>query len=656
MNILGVELVKLRKATQELVNAYDPFEINYAERPYDLMTDADLQREAGGVLFLDVECFSNYFLLSFRSLQSKKIIYFEIIDGEESNWNTSKIWWILNNFWTVGFNSNTYDILLLCFVLAYNCDTQTIKAKSNEIILNRMYPAEFYKENKIHRPQLKHIDLIEVAPLMASLKIYGGRLHAPRMQELPIEHDSVLDEKQINAVRYYNINDLELTEILFVELKPQLDLRWQMSKEYSTDLLSKSDAQIAEAVISSELRKKLGFFPKKPDIKPGTVYKYQVPSYLQYELPQLKQMLEIVRNADFVVNGAGVIDMPEALNEMKIKIGSSLYRMGIGGLHSSEKCVAHKSDENTLLIDKDVASYYPSIILNLQLYPKHLGKSFLSVYREIVNRRLEAKRIAPKGVIEQSLKITINGSFGKLGNRYSVLYSPDLLIQVTMTGQLCLLMLIELIESVGIPVVSANTDGVLSKCPKDRYNYMESAVIHWQNLTGFETEETRYKAVYSRDVNNYIAIKEDNKSKVKGVYTEKGSSQNSVLSKNPETMICNDALIKFLCDGVPIEKTILDCKDIRRFVSVRNVKGGGEKSGVYLGKAVRWYYSTQAQGEINYVSTGNKVPKSDGAMPLMDLPTKLPVDIDYQWYINTAKEMLTEIGYHGKQEATLFDY
>src|ERR1019366_1989440 len=221
-----------------------------------------------------------------------------------------------------------------------------------------------------------------------------------------------------------------------------------------------------------------------------------------------------------------------------------------------------------------------------------------------------------------SLKVTINGSFGKLGSKWSVLYAPDLLIQVTITGQLCLLMLIEMIEDLCIPVVSANTDGVLIACPRSRYAELQARVAWWESLTSFKTEETRYKAVYARDVNNYLAIKETTgdptaKSlderlgvKAKGCYGERGSAGNSVLAKNPEALICNDAVMQLMVNGTPIEQTIRACKDIRRFVCVRRVTGGARKSNEYLGKVIRWYYSTEMQGEINRATKGDKVPNS----------------------------------------------
>ena len=518
---------------------------------------------------------------------------------------------------------------------------RTLKDATDDLILYNLRRQELEEKYKFKILPLNHIDLIEVAPLKASLKVYGGRLHCERMQDLPYDPSTALTASQMNETRFYCLNDLDLTALLCKELCPQLELRAQMSVEYGQDLRSKSDAQIAECVISEEVAKVNGRYSKRPRIAPGTIYKYKVPKYIKYQSEQLNNMLSIVANADFVVKENGSIEEPEEFTELKkVKISSTYYRMGIGGLHSNEENVHHIADENTLLIDRDVASYYPNIILNQGLYPSHMGKAFLKVYRSIVERRLKAKKEKNK-VVADSLKITINGSFGKLGSKYSSLYAPDLMIQVTISGQLSLLMLIEMIELIGIPVVSGNTDGIIIKCQVDRYNDLNNVVKHWERLTDFETEETRYKAVYSRDVNNYIAVKEDGKCKAKGAYSAPG------LQKNPTSLICVDAIEALIVGSIPIEETILNCKDLTRFLTVRTVKGGGEQDGVYLGKAVRWYYSTETKNKtINYIASGNKVAKSEGAKPCMDLPLAFPNDINYQWYINETIEMLHDIDFY----------
>lgn len=88
--------------------------------------------------------------------------------------------------------------------------------------------------------------------------------------------------------------------------------------------------------------------------------------------------------------------------------------MGIGGLHSCEKSQYVVADENTVLRDCDVSSYYPSIILQQKLSPKAMGKDFITIYQSIVTRRIEAKHRGDK-VTADTLKICVNGSFGKLG-------------------------------------------------------------------------------------------------------------------------------------------------------------------------------------------------------------------------------------------------
>jgi hypothetical protein len=475
------------------------------------------------------------------------------------------------------------------------------------------------------------------------------------MQDLPFDPGHHVTAEEGQVLRVYCCNDLDNTEILFNELAGDIKLRMEMSKTYGVDLRSKSDAQIAEAVINSELTKVLGEQPKRPKFEEGTALQYNIPDFIEYECPQLNDMLGIVKETLFYLDKAGRPVMPKELEELTVKLGKSTYNLGMGGLHSTESKIGYRADENTIIADNDVASYYPRIILNQGLYPEHLGPAFLEVYNTIVEKRLEAKAAGNKPVAN-SLKIVINGSFGKLGNKYSTLYSPQLMLQVTLTGQLALLMLIEMLEGAGIDCISGNTDGVISKYDKSRHDEVRGIIKVWENKTNFQTEETQYSGVFSRDVNTYVAVKagESDESarflddqlgcKTKGAYCERGSALNSVLSKNPEVLVCSDALISYLKNKTPVEKTIRECKDIRRFVTVRNVTGGGEKDGVYLGKVVRFYYPVGEKGAITYVKSGNKVSMTEGARPLMDLPDKLPSDINYQWYIDKAVKMLYECG------------
>ena len=642
------EKQKAKKQLQK-IDRYNFVENDLKE--LDLFTDDELLANTHSVLTFDVECYSNYFLIAFKSYDLKKVVYFEMSPNSQINYK--KLEFMLWNYILVGFNSINYDLPMI-FLCLKGFDTQKLKRVSDRIINEELKPRAIENEFAFKIPvKINHIDLIEVAPLSASLKTYAGRLHCNKMQDLPFDPNLSLNEKQAELTLHYCINDLDNTALLLESLSQQIKLRCEMSEQFQLDLRSKSDAQIAEHVIASEVAKVIKMWPRRPVILEGQSYRYRAPGFLSYLTQPLRDVLSSVCQTDFYIASSGYLEMPKDLENLKVNIGKASYKMGMGGLHSTEEKISYYADENNYIIDRDVASYYPAIILNQNLYPKQMGSAFIDVYKSLVDRRLKAKHNGDK-VNADSLKIVINGSFGKLGSRYSCLYSPDLLLQVTLTGQLALLMLIESIEFVGIEIISANTDGILIKCPKNRYEELNTIIKQWEIKTNFETEEAKYKSVFSRDVNNYIAIKEDNTSKVKGTYSEKGSALNSVLSKNPEKLICNDAIIELVTKGTPIKETIQNCKDIRRFIVVRNVKGGAHKNGQYLGKVVRWYYANNEIGTINYVLSGNKVPNTEGAKPLMVLAPSIPNDLNFEYYINETEEMLYDIGYYKPKQIGLF--
>jgi hypothetical protein len=628
---------------------YLPWLKEAQEFKFPILNDQELhQAFATGERFIfDIECYQNYFLIGFMASRSRKIVFAELTPNKPlSKYEIDKMLWIVQNCLVVSFNGNHYDMPITALALA-GCSNGHLKQATDDIILRNERGADILRRHKVKKLVSNHIDLIEVAPLTAGLKIYTGRLHCKRMQDLPFHPDFRLSPEQMTIVRYYWANDLSNTDLLDVSLHEQMDLRVRLSAEYGIDLRSKSDAQIAEAILSDEVQRLNGGRVQRPVIEVGTAYRYKTPHFIKYATPLMKWALSIVEGSQFVVGENGSVGMPPALADLEIKIANGDYRMGIGGLHSSEKNQAHVAGNDHIIIDRDVVSYYPMIILLLGLYPQHLGPNFLRVYRAIVERRLQAKARGDK-VVANSLKITINGSFGKLGSCYSILYAPDLLIQVTVTGQLSLLMLIERLELAGISVVSANTDGVCIRAHKSRKHEVDAIVKQWEADTGFETEETFYKALYSRDVNNYIAVKTDGSTKNKGAYANPwgtGTETGLMMQKNPVTTVCIDAVEALLTKGVPVQQTIRACKEIKKFISLRNVKGGAVKDGEYLGKSVRWYYAKDQTGTIIYASSGKKVPRSDGAKPLMELPDEFPEDIDFEWYEKEADDLLYGLAY-----------
>lgn len=591
-------------------------------------------------MILDVECYTNYFLVLFKEVGTDTTHCFELHD--DADLDKSALSDLMRNI-TISFNGNNYDLYIIAAALQGR-DNEALKKLSDDIILSGK-PAWMIGSNSgVEIPRnaygkllWDHIDLIDVAPGQASLKIYGGRLNAPKLQDLPIKPDAMITPEQRDLLRTYCLNDLETTELLYNTLKKELSLRLDMSKQYQVDLRSKSGAQVAKAVLQNELQSR-GVTVRKPRSRIGDRFKYVDPSFIDFKSPTLQDAFDRVKAATFRVRDNGQVAMPEEL-DAAIKFEGAKYKFGIGGLHSQEKKQVVICDDQHILAERDVASMYPNIILGQRMYPKSLGPEFLNVYDSIVQRRLRAKHEGDKSTSD-SLKLVINSSFGLFGSKYAFLYSPELMIQTTITGQLALLMLIERTEAAGSMVVSANTDGVVSLCPTERYADLEATCFDWEMQTGMELEETRYSALYSRDVNSYIAVKPNGSVKGKGAFAEPN------LMKNPQFIIVNEAIYDHLSKGTPIEQTIYACSDVTKFLMVRSVTGGAVWQDEYLGKAVRFYYSNEVNPEtcIRYAKNGNKVPVSDGCRPMMQLASAVPNDMHRQRYCQMAHEALKEFG------------
>ncbi len=134
-------------------------------------------------------------------------------------------------------------------------------------------------------------------------------------------------------------------------------------------------------------------------------------------------------------------------------------------------------------------------------------------------------------------------------------------------------------------------------------------------------------------------------------------------------------------DGTPMINTIKNCTDPVKFCLSRQVTGGALwsdklypdndeykkyidnelkqnkalekrnddykkkfvlKDAEYIGKVVRFYYSTNGK-PMYYKKSGNRVPKSDGCYPMMELKKKIPADLDYNKYFELAEIHLKEI-------------
>ncbi len=708
-------------------------------------------RPAAGV---DVECFSNWFLIGITCQQTRARWDYHLVPG--SQLDIAAIRALLSHFTMITFNGGHYDEMMVVAALA-GFDNQQLKELNDTIIKSGKPDWMIRKDWGLWRPDyMDHIDVMSVIPgVPISLKMNAARLHAPLMQDSPVSFEHPIPFHMIGHETEYCANDREVTLLLYEKLKPRLALRQGLSDRYGIDLRSKSDAQIAEKAIEAEwiarmqasmarwdaytqegrdqymtaLNQRLQHDPKfqsksfphltqpydqdykgrirvrKRVITHGHTFKYVPPAYIHFISPHLQEIFNTVQQLDFFVSdkeqavqlGAnpeekiktGVV-MPEYLKKLVITIGNGRYKLGIGGLHSQESGVAHKTVPGVWQMrTADVTSYYPSLIIKLGLIPEALGPLFAEIYEDFYNERLDAKArakqlakiaglskeedtlLAELLTTEGGLKIVLNGTFGKLWSKHSIFFAPEHGIHITMTGQLCLLMLIERIELAGAYVVSANTDGIEMKIPQGLGPVIDMIMKWWEGVTSLNMEQENYQALYSRDVNNYIRIGNDGEVKRKGTYRSAGVLEN----KTPKYDICAEAVVQFLKDGTPIRDTVMKCDDIRKFIEARKAGEAGyystpqnpvvarkvektdrngkittesvyESGGEFLGKSVRWYYARNCVGHYIANHKGQLVASTEGCKPVMTLHEHwFPDDVDIERYVAIAETMLDEIGF-----------
>jgi hypothetical protein len=239
----------------------------------------------GDIVFFDVESYPNLFSLQLKNRRTAE--YLKIFNHSSLN----LLGKILSCFTLVGFNSKAYDQPMVSKFLTTDCPKQ-LNELSDALIVDKIKRSQY----GFRLVEFNHIDLMPVAPLSESLKKYGARLCCENLQDLPYPPGTTLtDEQKRNVVKYCD-NDLDLTNLLYDELEPELEIRIKMSEKYGIDLRSKSDAQIAEHVIASEYSKITSKSLKynKPDFDnlKGKVIKYKCPNFIYFSTPKLKNLLE----------------------------------------------------------------------------------------------------------------------------------------------------------------------------------------------------------------------------------------------------------------------------------------------------------------------------------------------------------------------------
>lgn len=578
------------------------------------------------VYVYDIEVFQNIFHCSVKNTETNDIYKFEISERKNQLRELVKffkqvdkyITWgdyyttninIPTNIIFCGYNNLHYDNPIINYIIEYEDKLMQYNIPTIcSSIFNLSKTITASSEDNIdawkHWKYQIWFDTFDILTMLYSNKLRVGlkeiqvTMQYPNVQEFVCDWTKPLPLEDFDSMIDYNINDIESTSELLNRCKKDVDLRIAIEDEYGVRVLSKDGVNIGMKILTQKYLEKTGL--TWWDIKDLRSLMSVIPlkdvilPFIKYDSPILQRVLEDMKNQ--------IVSPGRKGYENKFVFNNLRYSVGVGGIHSvnSPEIIIPRDDE--MLIDIDVASLYPSMLIEYEFYPRHLGKEFLEVYKQIKDERIEAKHNGDK-VKNETLKLALNGLSGNLQNEHNFCYSPFAVMQIRINGQLLLLMLAEKLTQIGCRIVQANTDGLFVLLKKDAYSKVNSICREWEQLTKLTLEEDRFKAMYQYAINDYFAITEDNKVKEKGMFITTVK-----LGKGLTPKIIPKAVISFFKDGIPVEDTIKNCTDIRDFLM--SEKTGKQWHVEYMNeeqqRTNRFYASTNGGYLWKWKDTGHK--------------------------------------------------
>ena len=650
------------------------------------------------VYVYDIEVFQNIFHCSVKNTETGEIYKFEISERKNQLRELVKFFKQVDSyikwgdFYTIdleiksevifcGYNNLHYDNPIVNYIIEYEDKLMSYNvATICSSIFNLSRTITTSTEDNIeawkHWKYQIWFDTFDLLTMLYSNKLRVGlkeiqvTMQYPNVQEFVCDWSKPLLLEDFDNMIDYNINDIESTAELLNRCKKDIDLRIAIEDEYGVRVLSKDGVNIGMKILTQKylektgltwwdiegLRSPMDYIPLKDVILP----------FIKYDSPVLQRVLDDMKS-QIVSPGRKGYENNFIFNGLR-------YTVGVGGIHSKNdpEIIIPKEDE--MLIDIDVASLYPSMLIEYKFYPKHLGPEFLEVYSQIKDERIEAKHNGDK-VKNETLKLALNGLSGNLQNQHNFCYSPFAVMQIRINGQLLLLMLAERLTQIGCRIVQANTDGLFVLLKKSIYEQANKICQEWEQLTRLTLEEERFEAMYQYAINDYIAVKEGYKEtknpdliKTKGMFITK-----VLLGKGLSAKIIPEAIIKYFVDGIPVEDTIKGCTDIRKFLmsektgkqwhveymnqeQQRTNRFYASTNGGYLWK---WKYTGHAEGEVveyyePYVGRQSYIAKEKSyqnmltasGVTLLNKFDDKPIEerkINYRYYIYEAYKIIRDL-------------
>lgn len=536
----------------------------------------------------------------------------------------SLLYWLQQKADYFGYNNRRYDRLMLSALLMYynqfdkpsklitflyETSQRVIRSSNNDTLWTDNFTSLILRNNVAFRDldlfQIFRLDHYHKSLKQTSINIkwynlkeytmppigdldrnyYHERLpEAKGMtdRELNIHYRNVFErfipKEYLNEMADYNDNDVYIVAELIRMNQEEVLLRYRISEEYKVDVYSASRSTIADKVIVKLYSKFTGLHPKAfidtKTIRRKILVSEILSDKIAFSTPELNDILSGIRSLT-LKGEKGEFDREFTF------MGTS-YTIATGGLHSNEIPAVYIENSDSIIVDRDVASYYPNMIRSLKVCQKHLiPKAWFRIADTIVDERLEHKHLAKDkslDVMERDkhataaacLKIVANaGIFGKMGSEKSFLCDKKAMYQVTINGQLFLLMLIEKLELAGIHVISANTDGIVTIVPRELEQTADDICHWWEKHLGLELEFTYYTKYVTEGVNSYLTVKRGGSSKFKGRMNPKMFLED--LSKGYNSPIVAKCVTEYFINGTPVMETLRNAKSILDFCRTQNV-------------------------------------------------------------------------------------
>ena len=544
-----------------------------------------------GDLIHDIETYPNIFTIGFIHASTGNKYVFEI--SSRKNQLNEFILFInicqaLNIRW-VGFNNIGFDYPVIHFIdknKSVGLNVQHIYDKAMSII-NAPFNAKFSHlvwESEWLVPQ---IDLFKIHHFdnqarSTSLKVLEFNMCMSSIEDLPFDVGLDLNDEQCDVLIDYMWHDLDATLMFYNESKDQIRFREELTTKYGKNFMNHNDTKIGKDYFIMELEK----------VNPSCCFAYidgkrhiqQTPResinlgdvvlpYISFNHPEFQRIHEWFNNKT-------ITETKGAIKDINCTIDGFQFDFGTGGIHGSIESQVVTSDDDYMIEDWDVASYYPNLAIVNKLAPEQLGETFCTIYKDLYDQRVDIKKrmkVAKSNgdtVLynaldnEQAmLKLALNGVYGDSNSKFSPFYDPAFTMGITINGQLSLCMLAEaLIQSPSVKMIQINTDGLTIRYPRALKSWVHSVCEWWQNLTQLVLEDVEYSRMFIRDVNNYIGEYTDGKLKRKGAYEyDLGWHQNhsaKVVAKAAEAALVH---------GEDIRQTILHHDNIMDFMCLAKV-------------------------------------------------------------------------------------